>query len=350
MFNKKADVEMMRKLQEGELDALLEQIKASKAALLQAETVEELIAIRKQVNNLLNNPSQVSNELRQVEDTVEDSMRKINTHVDTLQQLESTLVSEKEQRDVKRSEVGERTGRIDNVYGQMKGSVDRSTSAMDQVDRTLESIVEGVKEINVTASSMKNQVKTFVETAQNVASNITGISSIAEQTNLLALNASIEAARAGEAGKGFAVVAEEIRKLSDGTKELLDNMTQLLTALESASLNTNQEVEATTLGIEKVESKIAEVASSIVENRECTKLLQSQIEEMNSLLKAFSEEAAEKVLNNEHFGVVSQSIALMQGLEAQLEIAATGAKSARDSYEKMISGIELLKRYSVLSK
>ena len=350
MFNKKADVEMMRKLQEGELDALLEQIKASRAALLKAETVEELIAIREQVNHILNTPSQVPSQLGQIEDNVEESVRKLNTEIENVRRLQSILQAEKEKGDEKTNEVSKRTERIDGVYRGMKENVDHSTSTMDQVDRTLESIVSGVKEINVTASSMKNQVKTFVETAQNVASNITGISSIAEQTNLLALNASIEAARAGEAGKGFAVVAEEIRKLSDGTKELLDNMTQLLTALESASLNTNQEVEATTLGIEKIEVKIAEVADSIGANRDCTKFLQNQIEEMNSLLKAFSEEAAKKSVNPNHFGAMEKNIMFMQDLITQLEVAATGVKSARGDYETLISEIELLKKYNVLSK
>lgn len=89
-----------------------------------------------------------------------------------------------------------------------------------------------LKDVNMTMEDVVQVSDVFIKQTREMNSILGLINGISNQTNLLSLNASIEAARAGDAGKGFAVVADEIRKLSDNSKGLVEQIANIVNTIQ----------------------------------------------------------------------------------------------------------------------
>lgn len=95
-----------------------------------------------------------------------------------------------------------------------------------------------IEELHTKSNSIIHAIHNLGTYIQDIVTADQQIHAIADSTNLLALNASIEAARAGDAGKGFSVVANEIRNLSNSTKELVADIFEKTNAVTAQFENT----------------------------------------------------------------------------------------------------------------
>lgn len=114
------------------------------------------------------------------------------------------------------------------------------------------------------------RARTLQEKTKRIDDMLKIIEEVAEETNLLSLNANIEAARAGEAGKGFAVVAQEVRKLSESTKESLFNVNQVINEIKI-------EVEGVEGLANSNDSRINEQNNRLIETAEGIKQMIAQL-------------------------------------------------------------------------
>ena len=176
---------------------------------------------------------------------------------------------------------------------------DKAESGKQEMNR----LASKMSMINKSVEGMSVDAKELVTIMQRMQEIIDIVSGVAEQTNLLSLNASIEAARAGEAGRGFAVVAEEVRKLSDQTKDAVVNVASLIkTTNEQVKQLTNtledihQDVQIGNGYSQETEAHFGEIVETMNdndnENNKLVEEIEAFVERINALGKAFEEVAA----------------------------------------------------------
>lgn len=166
---------------------------------------------------------------------------------------------------------------VQEVAEKSQATSDRAKTGGDSVDKA----IKQMSVIEVTVNESSELVTRLGHRSNEIGQIIDTISNIANQTNLLALNAAIEAARAGEQGKGFAVVAEEVRKLAEQSQESAQEISKLVTEIQS---DTNNAVVAMKEGTKEVKigaKVVSEAGVSFEEIANMVEFVSTQISEIS---------------------------------------------------------------------
>ncbi len=140
-----------------------------------------------------------------------------------------------------------------------------ASSSSEQISQNAE-IMHELKDHSAQITQTNHQIVASMEKLQLKTMEVDEIAGIilkiSNQTNLLALNASIESARVGEAGKGFAVVADQIRQLAEETRKSTENITRIVTELNSNAQEVMNIVHISVEAVENQDSKVLATTDS----------------------------------------------------------------------------------------
>jgi len=142
---------------------------------------------------------------------------------------------------------------------------DNLTKELEQSAAVIQELAASASEISANQQQLHENIRNILTLSEEINNILAFIKQIADETKMLGLNAAIEAARAGDAGRGFGVVAEEIRKLSDASRETVSKIRELIDRIKAAVEEAERNSDLTLSNSENQAAATEQVSASLAE-------------------------------------------------------------------------------------
>lgn len=237
----------------------------------------------------------------QVRELFMDTCRVINdlTAMDYIKKMIDYTTSQREEIKEIHISTNEMSTSVEDVASFVQQSMIKTLDIIEKSHESIQSITSTFNDIEKAydeISILKQEVENVMQGINDIEQMSNFINNVAEQTNLLALNASIEAARAGESGRGFSVIANEIKKLSDSTKDStdhiykkIDNLTNVFSQVVSKIDSTIQVFDTTKETMSHSKSAIDYIKNNLSDIGESFEGISANLEEESATMISIDE-------------------------------------------------------------
>lgn len=270
------------------------------------------------------------------------------------------------------AEVSRATEEIALGASNTSDEVEKSSAAVQQLDRELGTLVQqsnaiehslAESELHVRRGDRQaehlestyfgleralEQVTAMVadlsEKSQAISAVTNAIQAITEQTNILSINASIEAARAGQHGKGFAVIANEVRLLADQAKQSTQRIQDTISIVLEQTHNLVTVVHSTNEVNRTQKDAVSQVIGSMKNMNDALQAMQANVEAEMGTIASIESLRGVVVSSIYHISAVSeQTTASTEEIASSVDMQTRSIKQVSEHAGLLVASVDELK-------